>query len=191
MRRWIPTVLAFAACSGSPGTEPSPAAPNVAADSGDAADTGDVADTDAPSATVDGPAVFPERFELVQARVTEPDGTECELCLWLADDAERRARGLMFATDLGPADGMAFRYPESRTGNFWMKNTLLPLSIAFYDATGVYLDAFDMDPCESDPCPRYRTAPNFLVAVETLQGGLPDIGMVPGSTLELLDVPCS
>ena len=139
----------------------------------------------------DAAAVVPEGFDRVAARVIEPDGSICELCLWLADDADRRARGLMFVTDLGPADGMAFVYPAARTSSFWMKNTLLPLSIAFFDPDGAFLSAFDMEPCTSDPCQRYRTAPDFLVAVETAQGGLPAIGMVAGSTLELLDRPCA
>ncbi len=136
------------------------------------------------------PAVVPEGFERVAATVTEADGTVCDVCLWLADDDDRRARGLMFVTDLGDADGMAFRYDAPRTGNFWMKNTLLPLSIAFFDAGGTYMDAFDMEPCTADPCPTYRTPSEFLIAIETVQGGLPELGIGPGSVLTLTDLPC-
>ena len=59
-------------------------------------------------------AVVPEGFERVAATVTAADGTVCELCLWLAATGEQRSQGLMFVTDLGGADGMAFRY-ESPT----------------------------------------------------------------------------
>ena len=134
--------------------------------------------------------VVPEGFDRVAARVTEPDGTVCDVCLWLAATTEQRQRGLMFVTDIGPADGMAFQFPDSKSGSFWMKNTLLPLSIAFYSPDGDHLDAFDMQPCTADPCPTYPTPDGFLIAVETTQGDLGDIGMVPGSTLELLDLPC-
>lgn len=134
--------------------------------------------------------VRPIGFDRVAATVTTPDGEVCELCLWLATTADQRARGLMEVTDLGPTDGMAFVYPDPRTGNFWMKNTLLPLSIAFYGRGGGFLDAFDMEPCESDPCPLYRTPTDFVIAVETVQGGLADLGMVPGSTIDLTDLPC-
>ena len=137
---------------------------------------------------VDG--VQPEGFERVAARVTEPDGSVCEICVWLAETADQRRRGLMSVTGLGPANAMAFVYPEPHTGTFWMKNTLLPLSIAFYAPTGAFLDSFDMEPCVADPCPTYPTADQFLVAVEVPQGGLDALGMVAGSTLELLDLPC-
>jgi uncharacterized membrane protein (UPF0127 family) len=136
------------------------------------------------------PGVLPEGFGLVAARVTEPDGSVCELCLWLADNGRDRSRGLMFVTDLGGADGMAFLYPEPRSGWFTMKNTVLPLSIAFFAPDGAYVEAFDMDPCVTAACTRHFTPEGFMIAVETLQGGLADIGMVPGSALELLDTAC-
>lgn len=143
--------------------------------------------------TADPGAVAPAGFELTAARVTAADGTVCELCLWLADSVELRNRGLMGVTDLAPADGMAFVYPQPHATRFWMKDTLLPLSIAFYAPDGEYLDAFDMQPCvaiDSDECQRYPTPTGFLIAVETVQGELATIGMLEGSTLELLDLPC-
>jgi len=138
-------------------------------------------------------AVAPAGFDLTAARVTAADGTVCELCLWLADSVELRNRGLMGVTDLGPADGMAFVYPEPHTTRFWMKDTLLPLSIVFYGSNGEFLDSFDMEPCvarNSEDCARYPTATDFVIAVETHQGGLPGIGMLAGSTLELFDLAC-
>jgi len=96
----------------------------------------------------------------------------------------------MSVTDLGPADGMAFRYPRPTTTRFWMRNTLLPLSIAFYGPDRMFLDSFDMEPCVTSECARYPTPTDFLVAVETYRGELAEIGMVAGSSLELLDLPC-
>ena len=145
-------------------------------------------DTAAPSPAEQ---VLPAGFDRVAARVTAPDGETCEICLWLADTSGQRERGLMFVTDLGPADGMAFVYPRPHTGGFWMKNTVLPLSIAFFAADGGYLSAFDMEPCAADPCPSYPTAKDFSVALETTQGGLADLDIVEGSTLILSDLPCA
>ena len=55
-----------------------------------------------------------------------------------------------------PADaGMAFVYPEDVRGAFWMKDTLIPLSIAFYSGDGRILKILDMEPCKADPCPLY------------------------------------
>jgi uncharacterized membrane protein (UPF0127 family) len=142
-----------------------------------------------PAATTQ-PSITPDGFERVAATVTKADGETCDLCLWLAETSEQRTQGLMYVTDLGQADGMVFVYPSPRTGTFWMKNTVLPLSIAYFDAEGTYLDAYDMSPCLTASCPRYRTAPDFLVAVETIQGGLDALGIGEGSRLELLGLPC-
>lgn len=145
-------------------------------------------------------AIVPTGFESVRATVTESDGTMCELCLWLADTGERRSQGLMFVTDLGIAeavpggadvDGMAFVYPRPHSGSFWMKNTVLPLSIAFFGPGGEFVDEFDMEPCTEDPCPTYPTPADFLIAVEVPQGDLPALGIAPGSVLELSDLPCA
>ncbi len=149
----------------------------------------DVADA-APGAAAD-PAIAPEGFDLVAARVTAADGTVCELCVWLAESSQQRSQGLMYVTDLGDADAMAFRYPAPHTGAFWMKNTVLPLSIAFFDADGGYLDAFDMPPCTADPCPTYPTAPDFVVALELPHGQLTEFKIAPGSALDVTDLPCT
>lgn len=202
----VVAVVVLSACTPSPSAEPLP--PGTTAPAATATSTAtteptatsapvasDTASTEAPGTTTtttgaDTVDVLPDGFELTSALATAPDGTVCELCMWLADDADQRGRGLMFVTDLGPADGMAFRYPAPHTGRFWMKNTVLPLSIAFFDPTGSYIEAFDMEPCAADPCERYPTPRDFVVAVETTRGDLGAIGIVPGSTFELLDRPC-
>lgn len=212
MRRLVVPVLlaalAVGACSGDPEVVLSPATPVTATVTAAATSTllpdgtagsapattatslPDGSAGSAPAATATTEAVTPDGFERVRATVTEPDGTVCELCLWLADTGDRRSRGLMFVTDLGDADGMAFVYPALHSGNFWMKNTPLPLSIAFFGVGGTHLAAFDMAPCTEEPCGLYRTPDDFLVAIETTQGGLEDLGIGPGSVLDLTDLPC-
>jgi uncharacterized membrane protein (UPF0127 family) len=123
--------------------------------------------------------------------VTTATGEVCELCLWLAKTPEERARGLMFVTDLAGADGMAFAYEEPTTSAFWMKNTPMPLSIAFYDARGGYLGGFDMAPCLADPCERYPTPIGFSVAIEVAQGTAEQLGLTPGSTLAISALACT
>lgn len=175
-----------AACASQPGPAAPPDSPSPSVGRAPTVEPG--SDATAPEGAVAG---VPVGFDRVAARVTAADGAVCDLCLWLADTAPRRARGLRSVTDLGAADGMAFRYPEPHTTNFWMKDTLLPLSIAFFDADGAYVSAFDMEPCAADPCPRYATADGFTIAVEVPQGALADLDIGPGSTLELTDLPCA
>lgn len=135
-------------------------------------------------------AVTPQGFDRVQARVTAADGEVCELCVWVADRPDLRRRGLMGVTDLGAGAAMAFVYPAPTTSSFWMRDTLLGLSIAFFDAEGAFLDRFDMDPCTTPVCPTYRTPPQFTFAIEVPQGGLDELLMAPGSMLEVLDLAC-
>jgi uncharacterized membrane protein (UPF0127 family) len=144
---------------------------------------------DPPPSTVAG--VTPEGFERVRARVTAADGEVCDLCVWLADEPQQRRRGLMNVTDLGDAEAMAFVYPRPTTTSFWMRATPLPLSIAFFDADGMFLDSFDMDPCTTPVCPHHPTPRQFTVAVEVPRGGLDAFLMTPDSSLELLDVACA
>ena len=51
--------------------------------------------------------------------------------------------------------GMVFLYPEAHRGGYWMKDTLIPLDIAFADARGKILRIFTMQPCRRDPCRIY------------------------------------
>ncbi len=187
MRRWLVLPLLVVGCSTGDVPVSVPAATDAAVGSAGGESTGG---TTSPTGTTDPDAVLPEGYALVRATVTEADGTECEVCLWLAADSDQRRSGLMFVTDLGEGDGMAFRYPGPHTGTFWMENTVLPLSIAFFAPDGRYLDEFDMEPCPDGDCPKYRTPRDFLVAIETPQGDLGELGIGPGSTLELTDLPC-
>jgi uncharacterized protein len=136
------------------------------------------------------PDVVPEGFGTIAARVTASDGELCELCLWLAEDTASRGRGLMQVTDLDGLDGMAFRYDGPHTTSFTMRNTVMPLSIAFFGADGGYLGSFDMEPCVAEPCASYPTPADFMVAIEVPQGGLSELAITAGSTLELLADGC-
>ena len=188
--RWPLTLVLLAACSSGSSSVASTVSTTTAVTS--PSDTTDVpVATAAPRTAAPDDAVVPAGFERGAAVVTEADGTTCELCVWLATTSSARARGLMEVTDLGAADAMAFVYPDAHTGSFWMKDTVLPLSIAFFAPDGSYLDAFDMEPCVTDDCISYPTPADFLIAVEVPRGGLAELGIAPGATLELLDAPCT
>jgi uncharacterized protein len=132
----------------------------------------------------------PEGFTTIQARITEPDGAVCEVCLWLADDSEERGRGLMGVTDLGDADGMAFVFDEPTIGAFWMFDTPTPLSIAWFAPDGEHVGSADMSPCVDTPaneCPLYAPDAEYDLAIEVFEGGLEPLGLGPGARVELLD----
>src|SRR5207244_5199472 len=59
---------------------------------------------------------------------------------------QTRAQGLMFRKHLGPNEGMFFVFPQSEPHCMWMKNTLIPLSVAFIDEKGKIISISDMQP---------------------------------------------
>jgi uncharacterized protein len=63
-----------------------------------------------------------------------------------AANEEERLRGLMYRERLGPEAGMIFKYATSGPASMWMKNTRIPLSVAFIDARGKILNIDDMTP---------------------------------------------
>lgn len=139
---------------------------------------------------VDGPFA-PGRTQIpgfgeVEVRIVPgPDGEPVVLCVLVADSPEQRGRGLMGVADpeLGGYDGMLFRFPAESTTGFYMKDTLLPLSIAYLNAEGAIVDVRDMEPCTErhGACPTYPPSGPYRMALEVPQGGLDDLGLVPGS----------
>ena len=132
----------------------------------------------------------PEGFTTIQARITEPDGEVCEVCLWLADDPAERGRGLMGVTNLGDAVGMAFRFDEPTSGSFYMFQTPSSLSIAWFSPDGSHVGSTDMDPCLDTPageCPLYSPGAEYDLAIEVFEGGLEPLGLVEGSSVELIE----
>jgi uncharacterized membrane protein (UPF0127 family) len=78
---------------------------------------------------------------------------------------------------------MVFLYPEDVAEAFWMKNTLVPLSIAFVAADGRVVSVAEMTPCEADPCPSYAPAGPYRYAVELAAGAFPAAGVGEGANV--------
>lgn len=57
-----------------------------------------------------------------------------------------RAQGLMFRRKLNDGEGMLFVYPQPHITGMWMKNTLIPLSVAFIDDKGTIINVEEMKP---------------------------------------------
>jgi len=106
-----------------------------------------------------------------------------------ATQAERE-RGLMARTSLPADTGMIFLFPPGKpTGSFWMKDTLIPLSIAFMlqtDATHYrVISVMDMQPCKANPCTLYSPGVPYNAAVETSLGWYGSRGVLPGTVVEV------
>jgi uncharacterized membrane protein (UPF0127 family) len=130
----------------------------------------------------------PAGFHAVTVTVRAADGTVSTRCLLVADTRTRQEQGLMGVTDagLGGYDGMIFVFPGATTSPFWMKDTLIPLSIAFVDEAGAVVTTADMVPCPSSTreCPRTSSSSPYRYAVEVGSGRLPAVGLVDGASLD-------
>lgn len=110
---------------------------------------------------------------------------EVTLRVEIADISAERAEGLSNRESL-PADaGMAFVWDRPVDVDFWMKDTLIPLQIAFWDEDGRVVAVIDMEPCAADPCPTYGPDDQILGAAEANAGWFTDHGVRVGDTVDL------
>ena len=83
-----------------------------------------------------------------------------------ADDASRM-RGLMYRPWLAPGTGMLFLFDPPQHVSFWMKNTLIPLEMRFYDARGERITRHLARPCSKPPCAHYPAHGQTAYVLET------------------------
>jgi hypothetical protein len=100
----------------------------------------------------------------------------------VADSADERRRGLMFREELKENHGMLFVFPDSAPRSFWMRNTEIPLSIAYIDEDGTIVSIHDMTPYSEEPVPS-RGAAKY--ALEVNRGELRANNVRPGDKVEL------
>jgi uncharacterized protein len=108
-----------------------------------------------------------------------------------ADSPAERGQGLMGRTSLGDNEGMIFTFGDVTDGpvtsEFWMKDTLIPLSVAFWDEDGRIVGIRDMDPCTDDPCPTYGSPEPYVGALEVNDGFFTEHGVTTGDRIELIE----
>ena len=147
----------------------------------------------AAAAADDGSGRTPiEGFDEIAFRIS-PAGAEASAwCALLADEPALRSQGLMEQDDLAGYDGMVFRFEAPSTSRFTMRDTRIPLSIAFFDEEGAFVSSQDMAPCPpgTADCPTYAAEGPYLHALEVARGDLPELGIGPGSRISFPDQPC-
>jgi uncharacterized membrane protein (UPF0127 family) len=136
---------------------------------------GGAADTPAPTHAPRSAVTFEDQDGMIAST----------LFVEVADAPDEHRRGLMGVEHLPADEGMAFVFDGPTETTFWMKNTLIPLSIAFVDDGGVVIGIRDMQPCEAGPCPSYGVDRPFVLAVEANQGWFDDHGIGAGDRANL------
>ncbi|OHD36378.1 MAG: hypothetical protein A2015_04440 [Spirochaetes bacterium GWF1_31_7] len=103
--------------------------------------------------------------------------------LEVADTYEKRQKGLMFRKKLQEKSGMIFVYSYADYRNFYMKNTLIPLDIAFIGPDLKILNIEQMAPLDETSVPSDGEA---MYAIEMNKGFFNSINMKPGDSIEIL-----
>jgi uncharacterized protein len=138
-------------------------------------------------------AVLPSCSEAPQAVGEAPEAVleirsgddTVEVAVEVADSSLERSRGLSGREELAETAGMVFLVPEPTESSFWMKDTLIPLSVAFWDREGRIFRIHDMEPCSADPCRQYPPGAPWTGAVEVNQGFFEEHGVEGGDVIRL------
>lgn len=114
--------------------------------------------------------------------IFETDTVQAEV----ARTADERAQGLMYRESLAKGKGMLFVFQDSQIRSFWMKNTFIPLDIAYLDAGFKIVDIKAMEPESTTSLPSALPA---MFALEVPQGWFEEMGISVGAQARLVFGP--
>jgi uncharacterized protein len=100
----------------------------------------------------------------------------------VADTPQASENGLMFRDSMPEDRGMLFVFEQPKAASFWMRNTKIPLSIAFVDSAGKILEIKSMKPLDETVVP--SASDQVAYAVEVNQGWFGRHGIGPGATID-------
>jgi uncharacterized membrane protein (UPF0127 family) len=130
------------------------------------------------------PATTPTR----RATITLSSGaTTLTLAVEVASTPAQRERGLMARASVPQGTGMLFTYPSAQDwGGYWMKDTLVPLDIAFIRARSVF-EIDHMVPCHTSQCPITTPSGPYDAALEVPAGTFAAAHIGPGATVAVTE----
>jgi uncharacterized membrane protein (UPF0127 family) len=118
----------------------------------------------------------------VTIAVTHDEDNREELTVELARTPAERNRGLMSREHLPDNSGMLFVFPEDTTTSFWMRDTFIPLSIAFIATDGAILEIQDMEPLSTE---LHQPPGPYRYGLEVNQGWFERHGFQTGDGVEI------
>lgn len=112
-----------------------------------------------------------DRVKFPKGKIVITDGEKSlKLDVEIANTPALRSIGLMYRKSIPDDFGMLFVFEEDTCSGFWMKNTYVPLEIAFIDKNGVIFSIQEMEPCKEEPCKIYYAPGPFRYALEVKKG---------------------
>ena len=127
--------------------------------------------------TVSFAACAPQKLETKELIIERAGAEPLKITAELAKTDEERSKGLMFRKKLPDGEGMLFIFDRDQQLSFWMKNTSIPLSIAYISSEGIIIDIKDMKPHDENPVLSSRMV---RYALEVPQGWFTRAGIKQG-----------
>jgi uncharacterized membrane protein (UPF0127 family) len=126
-----------------------------------------------------------QKLETTVLTITRPasvdaEASKVEITVEIARTSAERSNGLMHRKKLPDGKGMFFIFERDEQHSFWMKNTLIPLSIAFISSDGRIIEIRDMQPHDLNSV---RSSRSVRYALETPQGWFNRAGVKPGDVV--------
>jgi uncharacterized membrane protein (UPF0127 family) len=122
------------------------------------------------------------KLETAVLTIERAGSTPVEITVEIARTEEEKAQGLMHRKKLPDGEGMIFIYDRDHQMSFWMKNTVIPLSIAFIAADGRIIEIKDMQPLDLSSV---KSSRSVRYALETPQGWFDRAGVKPGDVINI------
>ncbi|GHV94763.1 hypothetical protein AGMMS50293_10830 [Spirochaetia bacterium] len=122
----------------------------------------------------------PQRLASAELRIERDGAAITVLKAEIARTQEERNQGLMYRKSLPDGQGMLFIFERDEVLSFWMKNTLIPLSIAFIASDGRIMEIRDMQPNDLNSV---KSSRSVRYALETPQGWFSRAGVKTGDVV--------
>jgi uncharacterized membrane protein (UPF0127 family) len=127
-------------------------------------------------------ACTPQKLKTTELVIERAGEGQVVITAEVAITNEERSNGLMFRKKLADGEGMIFVFDRDQLLNFWMKNTFIPLSIAFIASDGRIVEIRDMQPHDLNSILSSRSV---RYALEVPQGWFSRAGISPGDKLKI------
>ena len=127
-------------------------------------------------------ACAPQKLQTAVLVIERADAGTVEIAAEIAVTDDERGRGLMHRKKLPDGEGMLFVFDRDQQLSFWMKNTLIPLSIAFISSDGRIVEIRDMQPFDLNTV---RSSRSVRYALEVPQGWFDRAGIRSGDRVKI------
>ena len=123
-----------------------------------------------------------EKLKECRLSIKNDNGQKIHVTVEMAESAQARNKGLMYRKQMDFNRGMLFVFENSKTRSFWMKNTYIPLDIAYINENGIINEIYTMKPLDYSII--YNSIKPAMFALEVNAGWFKRNNISAGSKIE-------